>query len=823
MSRSAKLFIGAILLFGGMAWVHAFAEMSWSPGLRFVVFWIAALITSGWKIRIPGMQGTLSANFFYVLIGIVELSLIETMAIGSMSVLFQYVWRSQATVSVLRAAFNISNVSGAILMAYRVFHAPALIDLGLDFPLRLAIATCFYFVANTVPIAVVISLTENRPALSTWRDCYLWSFAYYMVGAAFAVMLHWGEAFVGWQTAMLVVPIIYITYRSYDLYLARLEAQQVQAEIQKSHAEEMAALHLRTIEALALAIEAKDQTTHDHLQRVQTYCREVGAEVGLPEPQMQALIAASLLHDIGKLAVPEHIISKPGRLTPEEFEKMKIHPVVGAEILERVQFPYPVVPIVRHHHEKWDGTGYPAGLKGEEIPIGSRILSAVDCLDALASDRQYRRALPLDEAIRIVDSESGKAFDPQIVEILKRRYRELERKARGASVVEPGKLSTEIRIKRGAAPAAGFEAAPPLREPEFLSTIHAAGQEAQKLLEISQQLVDSLSLPETMRRLADPLRKVVPFDCVALYLVRDRGLVTEFASGHDEALFSSLEIPLGQGLSGWVAETRKPIINGNPAVEPGYLNSPENYSLLQSALAVPLEGATRVLGTLALYHKGKDAFSRDHLRFVLGISSKLAISIENGLRYRIAEDSAGTDYLTELPNARALSLELESQVQIARRNGTALAVLVGDLDGFKAVNDRFGHLEGNRVLRSVAVKLKQRSRHGDFVARMGGDEFVCVLPGVGPSQGARMAQRFREAVEEAGRESFPPVPLSMSIGISYLPIHGLDADRLLAEADRLMYQDKETRDAAGLHALSAVLAKPAAAAAGDRAPLADSA
>src|SRR3989440_6539273 len=115
--------------------------------------------------------------------------------------------------------------------------------------------------------------------------------------------------------------------------------------------------------------------------------------------EMEALQAASLLHDIGKLAVPEHIISKPGRLTPEEFEKMKIHPVVGAEILERVQFPYPVVPIVRAHHEKWDGTGYPSGLAGEAIPIGARILSAVDCLDALASDRQYRRALPLDQAM----------------------------------------------------------------------------------------------------------------------------------------------------------------------------------------------------------------------------------------------------------------------------------------------------------------------------------------------------------------------------------------------------------------------------------------
>ena len=192
-----------------------------------------------------------------------------------------------------------------------------------------------------------------------------------------------------------MLPIIYFIHRSYRVYLDRLSAE-------KRHAEEMAGLHLRTIEALALAIEAKDHTTHEHLRRVRVYAVEIGKEMGLGRAELEALRAAALLHDIGKLAVPEHIISKPGRLTPEEFEKMKIHPVVGAEILERVAFPYPVVPLVRAHHERWDGSGYPDGLKGEEIPLGARILAAVDCLDALASDRQYRRALPLDEAMEKV-------------------------------------------------------------------------------------------------------------------------------------------------------------------------------------------------------------------------------------------------------------------------------------------------------------------------------------------------------------------------------------------------------------------------------------
>src|SRR6202011_5156988 len=267
-----------------------------------------------------------------------------------------------------------------------------------------------------------LALTERRTLRSVWRECYIWSFPYYLLGALIVGAASALNRLFGWQAALLAVPVVYLIYRSYYLYLGKMEDE-------KKHAEEMAALHLRTIEALALAIEAKDHTTHDHLQRVQVYAIEVAKELGLDEGQLEALRAAALLHDIGKLAVPEHIISKPGKLTREEFEKMKIHPVVGAEILERVRFPYPVTPIVRSNHEKWNGGGYPDGLKGEEIPIGARILATVDCLDALASDRQYRPAFPLDKAMNTVKEKSGTWFDPKVVALLEHRYVALEHMA----------------------------------------------------------------------------------------------------------------------------------------------------------------------------------------------------------------------------------------------------------------------------------------------------------------------------------------------------------------------------------------------------------
>ncbi len=252
----------------------------------------------------------------------------------------------------------------------------------------------------------MVALTQSanqvqKNLVKIWSECYFWSFPYYLIGGSIAALVQWSSRHIGWETTFLALPVVYTIFRSYRLYLGRLESE-------KLHAEQIAALHLRTIEALALAIEAKDDSTHQHLQRVQIYALELGKKLGLNESELQALRAASILHDIGKLAVPEHIISKPGKLTVEEFEKMKIHPIVGAEILARVEFPYDVVPIVRSHHEKWNGNGYPDGLAGEAIPLGARILASVDCLDALASDRQYRRALPLDEAMATVVAESGK-------------------------------------------------------------------------------------------------------------------------------------------------------------------------------------------------------------------------------------------------------------------------------------------------------------------------------------------------------------------------------------------------------------------------------
>jgi diguanylate cyclase (GGDEF)-like protein/putative nucleotidyltransferase with HDIG domain len=795
MSIRARLFIGATAALGMSVLAYALWHWQSVDLARFSCYLLVAVLASSLKIQLPGLDGTMSVNFLFILLSVLELNLPETLVLGCTATLAQCLVGTRQKLVPIKIVFNVfSMMANAIVLSYFAYHDLQRVLGAGSLPL-LVITALIFFVANTVPVAVIISLTEGKSAYKVWAECHFWSFPFYMVGATVVFAVGFLSKKVGWQTSLLVLPLVYWVYRSYHLYLAKLATEKKQVEIEKRHAEEVAALHLRTIESLALAIEAKDQTSHQHLRRVRVFAVEVAKELGFPEDEIEALRAAALLHDIGKLAIPEHIINKPGRLTPEEFEKMKIHTLVGAEILQRVAFPYPVAAIVRSHHERWDGAGYPDGLKGEQIPKGARVLAAADCLDALASHRQYRNAMALDAAMDMVVSMSGSAFEPGIVEVLKRRYRELDIMAQSvAMTAEETTLSADVRVEAGA-PTAGFEQPAPIpgppNEADFLTSIASARQEAQTMFELSQDLGNSLSLGETLSVLSVRLRKMIPYDSMAVFLLKDGKLIPELVSGDNFRLLSSLKIGLGEGLCGWVAEKRKPILNGNPEAEAGYVSDPAKFTTLRSTLALPLEGLNGVVGVLAMYRADRDAFSPDHLRILLAVSSKIALSVENALKYQQAEDSATTDYLTGLPNARSLFVHLSRELARCRRTSTALAVMVCDLDNFKQINDLYGHLEGDNLLKDFASHLKEICRGYDYVARMGGDEFVIIAPGLSPEASSEKASRLNQLAVETGRKIAGRNLVGLSVGTAFCPQDGFDVERLLAEADRRMYSMKQ--------------------------------
>ncbi len=602
----------ACLLFGMVPWRT-------SDGLEFACFVLLTAIASGLKAILPGFEGTLSVNFVFFLVGICNMTLPETLALGVTAAVVQCYWRATKRLHVVHFLFNLSQVAIAISAAFVTYHSVSALRHGHS-PVALLLAAIVFFLLNTFPVATVVALAEEKPIVKKWREVYAWPFPYYLIGAAIAGVLQLVIHFAGWEMSVLLLPALYAIYRSYRMYLERWEDE-------KRHLQDIASLHMRTIETLALAIEAKDHTTGDHLQRVRVYALELATDLGLTEDETEALKAASVLHDIGKLAVPESIISKPGKLTPDEFEKMKVHPIVGSEIVQQVRFPYPVAPIVRSHHEKWDGSGYPDGLSGEAIPIGARILAAVDCLDALASDRQYRRALPLDEAMQRVDQESGKSFDPRVVSVLKARYRELERMAKSQEPEERIKLSTDVKVERGAAPAAGFASAQTSQPPSSPATKSITPESPPSATGgFSNDGPESLNLQEALSAMAARLRYSIPYDAFAVFEIKEDRLTPCFVFGENLRQISALRVPVGEGMVGWVGETGQSIVNGNPAVEPGYVEAAGSASL-KSALAVPLRGADQIVGVLALYHAQAESFSTEHL----AILEKQQAGLETGL------------------------------------------------------------------------------------------------------------------------------------------------------------------------------------------------
>jgi putative nucleotidyltransferase with HDIG domain len=733
MNTRARLFV-ALTAVGGVGFILQAALQWYSTGTaRFAVYLAVALCVSTLTGRVPGVSAAKWLSSLLVIVGIIELSYSETMLLVCAATVAQNLWESKRRLTpgdtlpgeTLMEQCSVTALAVGVTH-WSYFASGRLVLYNSALMLTIA-AAAFFVTTNSIPVVLRRLMKQGEDSQQSAPDWYFWTFPYYLVGTATAGILELGNHEVMWQLGLLTLPVLYATHHSYRMYLNRLEQEKQQVE-------NMAALHLRTIEALALAIDAKHQTTREHLKRMHAYSLEIGKALNIPKEELAALEAAALLHDVGNLAVPEHIMNKPGKLTAEEFEKIKIHPLVGAEILEQVGFPYPVVPIVRAHHEHWNGSGYPYGLKGEEIPIGARILSVVDSLHAMVSERPYKRALPVEQAVQYLVDNAGTEFDPRVVEVVQTRHLELEKFAgvENSGLDRPQTISLGSVASGPAVPASCQAIVPAAKASNagFVASIASARQEAQMLWELTHDLGNSLRLDETLSLFSMRLRNLVPFDAIAIYVRRENQLLSEHASGDNFRVLSSLRIPIGEGLSGWVMQNRKPVINGNPALEPGYCDDPSSGVSLRSALSVPLDSSNDVVGVLTLYCAGTQAFTHDHLRILLAISSKLGLCIENALKFQQAESSAVTDYLTGLPNARSLFLHLEREVARCHRTQSTLGVMVCDLNGFKQVNDRFGHLEGNNILKQFANVLREVCRDYDYVARMGGDEFVIVAPGM---------------------------------------------------------------------------------------------
>ncbi|MBI3048457.1 MAG: diguanylate cyclase [Acidobacteria bacterium] len=575
------------------------------------------------------------------------------------------------------------------------------------------------------------------------------------------------------------------------LLLAYLACLQRVAD-ERRNARQMAELNLATIEALALAIDAKDETSPNHIRRVQAYATGLARALGMSEAEVQAIRTATLLHDIGKLAIPDHILAKPGPLTPEEFQKVRVHPEVGAEILRSVPFPYPVTSIILSHHERWDGRGYPTGLKEHDIPLGARVICLADYFEALTSDRPYHRAIGQEAAAEVLRQEAGKALDPRLVDlfltVLPTLAAEIEMINSPVAKATPQPQTGEGRRTLGARPASSPSST-------VFENIAVAHREIHALYQVAQTMGTKLTVDDTMTLISSKLSSLVPFSACALFLYSPsrEHLQCRFATGADSELIQQLTLRSGQGLTGWVARNRRPLVNARPGTDLEAMGS-KAPTVLQSALVCPLVFNDRLIGTLGVYHTAPGFYHEDHARLLDRVCEQAAAVINNAIVFEQTQEDSLTDPLTGLPNTRSLFQHLARELARAERHKSEVSLLVMDLDEFKDINDTFGHRVGDWALRETARVLRGAIRPYDMCVRYAGDEFIVVLSDCGRSEAEAKRLELQTAIGQIALDvEGRRVPLSISAGMAVFPHDGDNYDQLAAKADRQMYQDKSRR------------------------------
>ncbi len=660
-----------------------------------------------------------------------------------------------------------------------------------------ALALVQYFL-RTIASTAFIAFEAGHTRLMLSRDSLMWTSMTQIAGASSSALFY-----AAWQSSSLTfvfvgLLIIVLVYLLYHFNEQRVEEIR-RAEAEKTrHIQEMADLHMNTIESLAIAIDAKDQTTHGHVRRTQIYAMELGRILGVSASELDALRAGALLHDVGKLAVPEYILNKPGKLTAAEFDKMKIHTVVGGDIIKRVNFPYPVEDIVRFHHEKWDGTGYPKGLRAEQIPLVARIISVVDFYDATRCDRPYRVGMKREDSLALLRRMAGSSFDPSVVDKFCDQIDYFDSLIAAQDIREQV-ASEENKGMANARPDAGL-ASDVLGAPDDVSgfrSIAEAQREVFALHEIAQTIGSSLNLQDTVTLVSSKLRAIVPFDTCIISIVDDKSgkaLAAHVAGEHAEA-FVRRRITIGEGITGWVIANARSMCNTSPELD--LVGVPEEIaSNIRGVLVSPLIREDGAFGAITLYSANRASYTMEQVRLLESVCQHASSALNNALMFEKTKESALTDPLTDLPNARALHLMLEQRIaECQRLNREPLTVLSLDLDEFRKINNAHGHGIGDRVLATVAEVVKKQLRQMDVLARYAGDEFVAIMPMASTDVAGMVAERIRTAVESY---KFPvrtgkTMQIGVSIGIGCFPGDGETSDLLLMTADRNMQRDKHAR------------------------------
>jgi len=756
LSDAGRIYVATVCTVGIAIVLHSLLGVSQNRiGYQWFVLAGLTLLSGSFTIRIPTIPARLSVSETFVFAAAILFGPSAATIIVVLDSLVISFWLRKSSRRPSRVLFNLAAPAIAVWVATHVFfltaHIPPLYQAPqpiLSLVVPLLVLAAIYFLLNSWLIAGAVGFEKQISPFTIWRENFLWLSLNYFSGASVAALLL--PYFQNEETALLriasiLLPLLLISYLTFKTALGRVDDAT-------RHLSELNRLYLSTIETLAMAIDAKDQITHGHIRRVQHYAVGLAGRMGITEAiQLKAIEAASLLHDMGKLAVPEYILNKPGKLTPAEFEKMKLHASVGADILSAIDFPYPVVPIVRHHHENWDGTGYPDGISGSEIPIGARILSVVDCFDALTSDRPYRPRLSDADAIKILQDRRGSMYDPLVVDTFLATYSEL-------------------------APAADQERLPPVAttvnepysvdtvaaSPHALDDIASSAEEMVVLFDLVRGLAAVTSAADLTELIAHHVRRIVPASSFVLYLynVSADDLVAIHATGEHSSHFNSIRIRRGERLTGWVAANKQTIINSDPVLDLGEM-SRGLRPRLRSCLSVPIVYEDSLLGVFGLYSTESQAFAENDRRVCELVARQIAPSLRT---HRRQEDTA-KGLLRSVATSGHESLDTE---------GGHLSIALIDMD--PALK---GKMSADSALAKLAAIVKVGLRSADVLFHDDRGELIALLGGTSSDAAMNVFRRIADRVQQHSTDSDP---LNIRVGIASAPDDGLSIDSLISAA-----------------------------------------
>jgi len=788
-SENGRLYLAAVIVSGiGAVAVSLYDSFQNPLPLQWYMLAALTLVSGSATVTLPTVGASISVSETFVFASVLLFGPSAgtiTVALDGLVISF---WMAKRRPEWYRAVFNMAAPAISIWTAAQILFAIAGITplFGHESAVNtlmipLAVFALIYFGLNSWLIAFAVAFERRLSPYRIWRQNFLWLSLNYFSGASVALLLVAYSSDVDVRFIGVIVPLLLVLYLTFKTTMGRVEDAD-------SHVQQLNRLYLSTIETLAMAIDAKDQVTHGHIRRVQQYAVGLAQQIGVTDQRLlKAIEAAALLHDMGKLAVPEYILNKPGKLTAAEFEKMKTHATVGADILAAIEFPYPVVPIVRHHHENWDGSGYPAGLRGIDIPIGARILSVVDCFDALISDRPYRPRLSDDEAITILVQRRGSMYDPLIVDTFIRVHKQIapEAIASGLQRLALDEIASSVQPLVG-------------RNSAQINEMNGSSDETLTLSELARALAGQLPATDVAEVIAKHVRHQIPHTLCTFFLydsARDE-LVASHVVGYRGSIVSGLRIALGQRLSGWVAANRQTIVNSDPALDLGDAARAGGLHL-RSCLSTPLVDDGELVGVLSIYSSEHNGFNEEHRRMIEALGHQIAHAFTTPMSFAT---EAGAEHLAKLPDLNQLHAFAAATgflSQVPHPRFTLLFIAIRDLEEIRRAH---GRPISDDVLAHIAQQVNRALRVSDMLFKYRNDQLVALLNDADSETAVGVSDRIFNSVKN---QPFATLGIFLDIRVDVTavcaPHDGSSLTELIDKANTLVDQLATTADHSTIH------------------------